>query len=323
VIRRRQFLRAVAYGMLAATTDVRAQPGGRIPVVGFLSLSGPDSLAQFRDAMREFGYVEGRTVTIERRSSDGRTDELPRLATELVQRNVDVIYATGPAALRAAKAATTKIPIVALDLETDPVTTGIVRSLGRPGGNITGLFLDQPILAGKWLELLMEAAPGRRRVGLLWDVTTGDSQLKAAQAAAQRLGAVLHVFEIRTGADLDPALHNALARNVQSIMMLSSPIVSPNSKHLAQFTMKNRLPGISPFRAFAEGGGLLSYGPDLVAFRRFSATYVDKILKGGKPAELPIQQPTNFEFVVNQKTARGLGLDIPPSMLVRADEVIQ
>jgi putative ABC transport system substrate-binding protein len=248
---------------------------------------------------------------------------LPRLAAELVQRNVDVIYATGPAALRAAKAATTKIPIVALDLETDPVTTGIVRSLGRPGGNITGLFLDQPILAGKWLELLMEAAPGRRRVGLLWDVTTGDSQLKAAQAAAQRLGAVLHVFEIRTGADLDPALHNALARNVQSIMMLSSPIVSPNSKHLAQFTMKNRLPGISPFRAFAEGGGLLSYGPDLVAFRRFSATYVDKILKGGKPAELPIQQPTNFEFVVNQKTARELGLDIPPSMLVRADEVIQ
>jgi putative ABC transport system substrate-binding protein len=309
--------------MLAATSDVRAQPGGRIPVVGFLSLSGPDSLAQFRDAMREFGYVEGRTVTIERRSSDGRTDELPRLAAELVQRNVDVIYATGPAALRAAKAATTKIPIVALDLETDPVTTGIVRSLGRPGGNVTGLFLDQPILAGKWLELLMEAAPGRRRVGLLWDVTTGDSQLKAAQAAAQRLGAVLHVFEIRTGADLDPALHNALARNVQSIMMLSSPIVSPNSKHLAQFTMKNRLPGISPFRAFAEGGGLLSYGPDLVAFRRFSATYVDKILKGGKPAELPIQQPTNFEFVVNQKTARELGLDIPPSMLVRADEVIQ
>jgi putative ABC transport system substrate-binding protein len=249
-------------------------------------------------------------------------EALPGLAAELVRRQVDVLYATGPAAVKAAIGATSVIPIVALDLETDPVASGMVRSLASPGGNVTGLFLDQPTLAGKWLELLGDAAPGRKHVGVLWDPTTGTSQVNVARQAAQRLGVELEVHEIRTVDDLDPALH-ALVGKIQAIMLLSSPLVSTYSVRIARFTTQDRLPGISPFRAYAESGGLLSYGPDLPTFRRFAATYVDKILKGSKPADLPIQQPTKFQFVINQKAAKALGLTIPQSLLLRADEVIQ
>ena len=319
---RRRFLEAIAGG-LVATAGVRAQPAGKIPVVGFLTLAGAESLALFQDAMLELGYVEGRNLVIERRSSAGKAEALPALAAEFVNRKVDVLYATGPVAVKAAHNATSVIPIVALDLESDPVASGLVRSLGRPGGNVTGLFLDLPSLAGKWLELLGEAAPGRKRIGVLWDSTTGTAQLAAARTAAQRLNVELQILEIRAADDLDQAFRGALDGKTRAIMMLSSPLMSGNSKRIAEFTTSNRLPGISPFRVFAEAGGLLSYGPDLMAFRRLSATYVDKILKGAKAAELPIQQPTTFQFVVNQKTAKILGLTLPQSLLLRADEVIQ
>ncbi len=240
-----------------------------------------------------------------------------------MNRKVDVLYATGPAAVRAAHNATRAIPIVALDLETDPVASGLVRSLGRPGGNVTGLFLDLPSLAGKWLELLGEAAPGRKRVGVLWDSTTGTAQPTAARFAAQRLGVELQILEIRAADGTRPGASWCTRWEKRAIMMLSSPLISGNSKRIAEFTTQNRLPGIAPFRVFAEAGGLLSYGPDLLAFRRISATYVDKILKGAKAAELPIQQPTTFQFVVNQNTAKALGLTIPQSLLLRADVVIQ
>jgi len=319
---RRVFLHALAGG-LAVASFAHAQTVRRVPTVGFLTLGGVDSLAQFRDAMRNFGYIEGHDLVIERRSSEGTVVVLPELAAELVRLNVDVIYATGPAAVKAAHEATQRIPIVALDLETDPVASGLVRSLGRPGGNVTGLFLDQPALAGKWLELLTEILPGRRRIVALWDVATGAPQLAAARSAAKRFGVDLRTVEFSTRDELVQKLRQAPDGGTQAIVMLTSPIVSVNSALIAEWTRQNRMPAISPFRAFAEGGGLLSYGPDLVAFRRISAAYVDKILKGANVAELPVQQPTLFQLVVNQKTAKALGIAIPQSLLLRADEVIQ
>jgi putative ABC transport system substrate-binding protein len=322
MIDRRCFLGAAAASLLAARR-ARAQSSAKIPVVGFLASGGGESLQQFRDAMRDMGYVEGRNVVLDVRSAAGKPNELPGLAAELVRRNVDVLYTTGPPAVRAAKNATSVIPIVALDLETDPVQSRLVASLARPGGNLTGLFLDLPGLAGKWLELLQAAVPGRRVVALLWDATTGPAQLTAAKAAAQRLDIDLNIVEYRNIVELDSALRQVAGSGLKAVAMLSSPLVSSQSQRIAEFVVRNQLPAISPFRSFADAGGLMSYGPDLLAFRRFAATYVDRILKGAKPGDLPIQQPTKFEFVVNQKTAKALGLVIPPSLLVRADEVIQ
>jgi putative ABC transport system substrate-binding protein len=319
---RRAFLSAVA-GALALGSGAAAPAARGVPVVGFLTLGGVDSLAQFKEAMRNFGYVEGRDLVIERRSSEGTVAVLPDLAADLVRLDVDVIYATGPAAVKAAHGATTRIPIVALDLETDPVASGLVRSLGRPGGNVTGLFLDQPALAGKWLELLTEVLPGRRRMVALWDAATGAPQLAAARMAAKRFGVELRVLEFSTRDELVVKLRGAPDGGTQALVMLTSPIVSVNSKLIAAWALQNRMPAISPFRAFAEGGGMLSYGPDLVAFRRISAAYVDKILKGASASELPVQQPTLFQLVVNQTTARALGVTVPQSVLLRADEVIQ
>jgi putative ABC transport system substrate-binding protein len=322
-MKRRSLLAALAGAVVALPSIAGAQVKRKLPVIGFLSTGGGDSLAQFRSTMRELGYVEGSTVIIESRTSSGNPKALPALAAELVARDVDVIYVTGPPAVRAARDATRTIPIVALDLETDPVRSGLVGSLAQPGGNITGLFLDAPALAGKWLELLEAAAPGRRRIGLLWDATTGTRQLDAAKAAAQRLDSDLRIIEYRNAEELEGAIREASRAGVSGIIMLSSPIVSAGSKRLAELTMRYRLPAISPFRAFADAGGFISYGPNLTAFRRFAATYVDRILKGAKPGELPIQQPTTFELVINARAAKALNITLPQSLLLRADAVIQ
>jgi putative ABC transport system substrate-binding protein len=284
---------------------------------------GNISLPILTQGLRDLGYVDGKNIAIVVRSASGKPDALPALATELVQRRVDVLFATGPAAIRAARDATAAAPIVALDLESDPVQAGWARSLARPGGNLTGLFLDLPGLTGKWLELLREAVPGIRRVGLVWDSTTGSAQLTAVKAAAQGLAIDLHVLEVRSADDLDVALRAGLSAGPRALVLLSSPLVSTGSGQIAEFVMKNRLPAISPFRRFAEAGGLMSYGPDFDDFRHRAASYVDKILRGAKPGDLPIQQPTKFEMVINLKAAKALGLRIPQSILLRADEVIQ
>jgi putative tryptophan/tyrosine transport system substrate-binding protein len=320
---RRRFLCGAGATLIALSQHGFAQQPRRTSVVGMLALAGADSFAQLRDAMRDLGYVEGRNVVFERRPAGGNPALLPGLAAELVRLNVDVLYATGPAAVRAARDATSTIPIVAFDLETDPVGAGLVRSLNRPGGNLTGLFLDLPDLAGKWLELLREAAPKRRVVGVLWDATSGTAQVAAARSAAQRFDLQLEVIELRGADDLDRALARAPDARVQALVVLSSPLTSGHSRRIAEFALTRKLPAISPFRAFADAGGLLSYGPDLVAFRRFSAAYVDRILNGADPAVLPIQQPTTFQFVVNARTARTLGIAVPQSLLLRADEVIR
>ena len=307
------------------TPAAAAQQVRKLPVVGVLvtDTKGNLSLPILVDGLRDLGYVDGKNIALEVRSAGGKPEVLPALAAELVQRHVDVLYATGPAAIRAARDASTVTPIVALDLESDPVQAGWARSIARPAGNITGLFLDLADLAGKWLQLLKEAAPGIRQVGLVWDSTTGPGQLRAANAVAQGLGIELQAVEVRRAEDLDAALRSGMNAGSKAIVLLSSPLISTGSVQLAEFVVKNRLPAISPFRRFADAGGLMSYGPDFDNFRRRAAAYVDRILRGAKAGDLPIERPTKHELVINSKTAKTLGLRIPPSLLMRADEVIQ
>lgn len=307
------------------TPAAAAQQPQKLPVVGVLitDTKGNLSLPILVDGLRDLGYVDGKNILLEIRSAGGNPDALPALSAELLKRGVDVLYATGPAAIRAARDATTTVPIVSLDLETDPVQAGWARSVARPGGNITGLFLDLADLAGKWLQLLREAAPGIRRVGVVWDSTTGSAQLKAAKAAAEGFGIELEVIEIRRAEEFGTALATGARAGSRAIVLLSSPLISTGSTQLAEFVMKDRLPAISPFRRFADAGGLMSYGPDFDEFRRQAASYIDRILKGAKPGDLPIERPAKYELVVNAKTAKVLGLRIPQALLVRADEVIR
>jgi putative ABC transport system substrate-binding protein len=327
VIDRRAFLATLGFGTLTAPCAAQAQRARKIPVVGILQTARVDlptaPIEAFRRALLDLGYVEGQTIAFAYRGAGGKPEALPGFAAELVQLKVDVLYVIAPAAVRAARDATTAIPIVALDLETDPVTSGLVQSLARPGGNITGSFLDFPALAGKWLQLIRETAPGTRRIALLWDATTGPWQVAAAKAAAQGFGMDLQVVEFRRADEIDEALRVAVKEGPRGIVLLSSPIVSTGSQQIADFTVKQRLPGISPFVAFARAGGLMAYGPNLPEAYRRGAIYVDKILKGAKPADLPIEQPGKFELVINLKTAKALGLTIPQSLAVLADQIIQ
>lgn len=321
---RRTFLLTLAGGMLAAIRDPRAQPNRRTPVVGVLvTEAGTNiSLPILVRGLRDAGYEEGKTVAIAVRSADGLPTNLPARAAELAALRVDVIYATGPAAIKAAMDATSTIPIVALDLETDPVKAGWAANLARPGRNVTGLFLDVPGLAAKWLELMKEAVPGARRIGLVWDPGTGTAQLDAAMAAAPKFGLDLRVTKVEDANAFEPALDGAVKAGAHAIIFLSSPLVSVASAKLAGFMSGSRLPALSPFRRFAENGGLMSYGPDFDAFRSRSALFVDRILKGAKAGDLPIEQPTKFELVINLKAATALGIPLPQSLLVRADQVI-
>ena len=322
---RRTFIRSVAGGLLVGARVADAQQAVKLPMVGVLVTNAGTSvtLRTFVQGLQDLGYVDGKSIVTLVRSAEGKPDVLPVLAAELAQAHVNVIYAAGPAAIRAARAATMTIPIVALDLETDPVQAGWVSSLARPGGNLTGLFLDLPGLAGKWLELLNAAAPEVRRVGLLWDSTTGSAQLSAAKAAAQGLGLDGRVIEVRSSNEIDAALGVGAREGARAIVVLSSPTLSNHQQRIAEFALKNRLPAISPFRRFADFGGLMAYGPDLEDMRRRAASYVDKILKGAKPADLAIEQPTKFEMAINLRTAKALGLGLPQSLLLRADDVIR
>ena len=281
-------------------------------------------LPAFRNGLLELGLVEGQTIGLEIRSAGGKVEDLPALTVDLVQRQVDAIVALGPAALQAARNATGSIPLVAFDLETNPVAAGYVQSFGHPGGNVTGLFLDQPELTGKWLELIREASPKARRILLLRDSTTGPWQRAAAATAAQRLGLSLQVLEVHGPDDLDRVLREGVSGGgPRALVQLSSPLVERSSKLIADFSRKNGLPGISMFRAYAESGGLMSYGMNRRDYDRRLALFIDKILKGAKAGDLAIEQPTKFELVINMKAAKALGLTIPPSLLPRADQVIE
>ena len=320
---RRTLIVGIAGGLVALPLVAKAQQAHKIPLVGILVSSASPGDRNFREGLRDLGYVEGKNIALAYRSANGNQEALPDLAAELVRLHPDILYVSGRPALRVAMEATSAIPIVALDLETDPVQSGLARSLGRPGGNVTGLFLNLASLAGKWLELIREADPRIHRVGVLWDSATGPWQLAAAKTAAQRFAVDLQILEVRTSADFPEALNAGVRGGARALVVLSSPLASANSKQIADFTVTNQLPGICPFWEFAQNGGLMSYGPDMAKFDPHAAIYVDKILKGAKVGDLPIEQPTKLLLMINLKTAKALGLTIPQSLLLRADEVIQ
>jgi putative ABC transport system substrate-binding protein len=324
--------RAFLYGsvaVVAAPLAAEAQEG-KVARIGWLAVNLAPNLQfseAFRQGLRDLGYVEGRNVVIEYRDAEGKYERLPALAAELVALKVDVIVApTTPQAL-AAKQATRTIPIV-FAAAPDPVTSGLVTSLARPGGNVTGLSFLGPELVGKHLQLLKEAVPGVTRVAVLWHSgdygeRTEKDMLKGAEAAGRALGVRLQVVEARRPADFDRAFSDMTRAPAGALTVLTSVMFVTERRRLVDQAAKHRLPAVYGLREFVDVGGLMSYAPNFADMYRRAATYVDKILKVAKPADLPVEQPTKFDLVINLKTAKALGLTIPPSLLLRADEVIQ
>jgi putative tryptophan/tyrosine transport system substrate-binding protein len=327
---RRTFLAGTSAVLLAAPLAVEAQQAAKIARIGYLgtNLTATPQLPEaFRQGLRDLGYVEGRNLVIEYRFVEGKFDRFPALAAELVALKVDVIVAANTPAALAAKQATKTIPIV-FAAASDPVASGFVTSLARPGGNVTGLSLLGEELVGKRLELLKQVVPGVSRVAVLWQPgglpeRTEKDMLKAADVAARALGVRLHFVEARGPADFDRAFSDMTRARAGALTVLPSAMFIYERRRLADLAAKNRLPAVYPWREFVDAGGLMAYGPNLADLFRRAATYVDKILKGAKPGDLPIEQPTKFELVINLKTAKALGLTIPLSLLGRADEVIQ
>jgi putative tryptophan/tyrosine transport system substrate-binding protein len=306
-----------------------AQPTGKIPRMGWLAVDPYTTRARLNDAFRqgllELGYVEGKNLVIEFRSAE-KFDRLPALAAELVRRKVDVIFAPeGPQSALAAKNATSTIPIVMM-LVTDPVALGLVDNLARPGGNITGLSVGTgPELHGKRLELLKETFPKVSRAAVLWDPANPGSvaNKNAMEVPAQSLSIKLQSVEVRKPGDLEHAFSAMRRERAEALVTLSSPLIVTQLKRIVDLSAKSRLPAMYMDSRWVDGGGLMSYGPSYLDLYRRAASYVDKILKGANPSGLPIEQPTKFELVVNLKTAKALGLTIPPSLLLRVDQVIE
>ena len=319
----------LALCILLGPLTASAQRANKVPRIGVL-WGGPAAFARpyveaGRRVLGELGYVEGKDFTVEYRFGERRPGAVDALAAELVQLKVDVIVAAGDPAIQAAQRATTTLPIVMVAAG-DPVRGGLVASLARPGGNITGMTFLSRELAAKRLEILKEAVPTASRVAVLWnpDNPGGLLGFKATQAAAETLRLTLQSFEVRKVADFEPAFRAMADAHAQANIVLTDPLTSAfGGRLVADLAMKGRLPIMCELREFTDSGGLISYGPSLLSMAQRTATYVDKILKGAKPGDLPVEQPTKFELVINLKTARALGLTIPPSVLIRAEEVIQ
>ena len=320
-------LAAVLLAISAWPSDSRAQTS--IPRVGIINVgaatddsrAGP-RLEVVRRALSTQGWIDGRTVSFEMRNARGDPSRFAAAASELARLKVDVIWADSASALRAIYAATRAIPIVASDFTSDPVAAGYIQSYGRPGGNVTGVFLDAPEFSGKWLELLRAMVPGLSRVAVLWDPSPGAAHLKALQAIAPSFGVQLQVLEVRKPEDIDAAASRFRGRPQALITLPSAMMVAENAR-VVRLAMKQRLPATSIVRVFAETGGVVSYGPDQVEVAERLAVFVTKILRGAKPGDLPIERPTRFELVVNLKAAKALNLTIPESVLAGADKVIR
>ena len=329
MIDRRTFLAGTGAVLVGAPLAAEAQPAAKVPRIGWLSLkrdSGRQLIEAFLQGLRDLGYVEGRNVVIEYRDAEGKIERLPALAAELVALKVDVILTGGPPQALAAKQATKTIPIVFI--AGDAVGSGLVTSLARPGGNVTGLSILAPELVGKSLEQLTQAVPGVSLVAALWSPVAGFERLqkdilKEANVAARALGVRLQDVEARGPEDFDRAFSDMTKARAGALTVLPGTMFVNERKRLVELAAKHRLPAVYQLREFVDAGGLMAYGPDLADVFRRAATYVDKILRGAKPADLPVEQPTKFELVINLKTAKALGLTIPPSLLARADEIIQ
>jgi putative ABC transport system substrate-binding protein len=324
---RRAFLGTLATGLLAAPLAAEAQPAGTVVRIGFVSPISPGpTIDAFRQGLREVGYVEGKNVIVETRFAEGRPERLPLLIGELIRLKVDVLVVGSTGGALAAKKATTTVPIVFTGL-IDPVAAGIVASLARPGGNITGVTfgIGGSGFAGKWLELLKEAVPSASHVAVLSNSASPLTALlvEEIRGASRTLNVKLDVLDARNATDLDRAFAAIRASGAQAIIVVNDPFFVASRAKLVAFAASKRLPTMYFIKLFADAGGLMTYGGSLEDSYRRAATYVDKILKGAKPADLPVEQPTKFELVINLRTAKALGLTIPQTLLRRADEVIQ
>ncbi|MGH7772912.1 MAG: ABC transporter substrate-binding protein [Candidatus Binatia bacterium] len=318
----------VGVGILASVHLAEAQQPAKIPRIGFLAATSAPIAATridaFRQGLRALGYVEGKDIVIEFRFAEGKPDQLPHYAAELVRLKVDVIVTLGPMDTRAARDATKIIPIV-MGQDSDPVGSGFVASLARPGGNITGLSTLAPEISGKHLELLKEILPRLSRVGVLGNSTEpGHAQLlREMELAAGALKVQLKYLEVRDPKDIETAFSAIKKDRADAFTVLRNPITATRRKQIVDLAAKSRLPAMYVAPEWVEAGGLMSYAPDIRENWRRAATYIDKILKGRKPADLPVEQPMKFEFIINLKAAKQIGLTIPPNVLVRADRVIR
>ncbi|HEY2919012.1 MAG TPA: ABC transporter substrate-binding protein [Candidatus Binatia bacterium] len=321
-------LSVIAFVLVVTGAVAQAQQPKKVHRIGYLS--GVDAATHssrsepFRQALRELGYIEGQNIAIEYRYAEGKLDRLPQLATELVQLKVDIIVSSAPPPTRAAKRATTTIPIV-MAFDDDPVGNGFVASLARPGGNITGLSTLAAEISGKQLEILKEIVPRLSHVAIIGTSTTPQyaQVAREIEPAAGALGVTLQYVDVQNSKDIETAFRTANRRRADAVVVLGSPILYAQRKQIVELAVKTGLPATYSRPEYVQDGGLMTYGADINDLFRRAATYVDKILKGAKPAELPVEQPTKFEFVINLKAAKQIGLTIPPNVLARADKVIK
>ena len=325
---RRTFLGTVAAGLLAAPLGVQAQPTGKVPRIGYLSASSRSVDAYrrgaFGEGLRDLGWLEGQNILVEERWAEGHYDRLPGLAAELVNLKVDVIVASPTPEIRAAQRATSTIPIVTTHL-IDPVGQGFISSVQRPGGNITGMAWDpDPAITEKYLELLKELIPRLQRVGGIFDRAEPNTVYRqAAERAAYKLGLTLHHTEVGSPDDLEKTFAGVTHEGAQAVLVYGSVLFAVHRRRIVSLAATHRLPAIYVSRTLIDAGGLMSYGVNIGTLARRSASYVDKILRGARPADLPVEQAATFELVINLKTAKALGLTISPSLLQRADQVIE
>ena len=328
LLKRREFITLVGGAAVAWPLAAAAQHGAKVPRVGFLGNSDAaleaNLIGPFRDGLRALGYEQGRNIAIEYRWAEGNYDRFPALVAELLASNVDVLVTAGTPAALAIKKATTSVPVVMIAVG-DPVGTGLVPSLARPGGNLTGLSSIAPDLEGKRLELLREVVPRLSRVGMfvnsLNPFHTGSVQ--QARTAAQALGIQLQLLDVRAAEDLDAAFAAILKERPEALLILADRVFLHNRARMMDFAARQRLPNINAYHELVQAGGLMSFGPSYEDMHRRAAIYVDKILKGARPADLPIEQPTKFTLVINLKAAKAIAVDVPPILVARADEVIE
>jgi ABC-type uncharacterized transport system substrate-binding protein len=316
VTRRRLLIAAAGAAMLGLVNLAASQPASRPARIGLIATT-PAFKEAFLSALREAGYVEGQNMVVIHRPI-GET-----AVREVLAANVDVLCASGPDTIAAARRATTTVPLVGVDLETDPVASGLTKTLARPGGNVTGIFMDLPELGGKLIQLLREIVPGLARLGIVWYPEVGKIQFEATDSAARAANLSVVSLPVKSADDLRRAFERARRERVGGIVLLSAPLLLHQRALIADLAQKSQLPAVSLFPAFPEAGGLLGYGPDFENMMRRAAGYVIRILRGANPGDLPVERPAKFELVVSVKAARGLGVTIPHSLLLRADRVIQ
>jgi putative ABC transport system substrate-binding protein len=323
-MQRREFITLLLTATAARPLEAHAQqPPGELPRVCSIHAGRNENSDAFFRGLKEAGYVDGQNLRVDARFLETAFDRVDEVVRELVGLKCSVIFASNPYAIQAATKATKKIPIVGVDLESDPVASGLVNSVARPGGNFTGFFLDIPELGGKQIELLMEAVPGVSRLAVLWDATIGEVQFRATETAPRPAGVTLKSLPVRREQDINEAIRQGMDERAHGLVVLSSPLIYQHLSQIAATALDARLPMISLFSTFPKSGGLMAYGPDFPSIYTQAAGYVARILAGANPGELPIQRPAKFELIINLKTARALGLTIPETLLVRTDQDIE